>query len=68
MAKTLMLLGAILLILGTLLHFAPGTLSWLGKLPGDINIKTEHSQVFIPITSMLIVSAVLSLLMYFFRR
>jgi len=68
MAKTLMLLGAILLILGTLLHFAPGTLSWFGKLPGDINIKTEHSQVFIPITSMLIVSAVLSLLMYFFRR
>ncbi|MDP1520284.1 DUF2905 domain-containing protein [Porticoccus litoralis] len=68
MAKILMVLGAVLLALGTLWHFFPGALNWFGKLPGDINIKTEHSQVFIPITSMLIVSAVLSLLMYFFRR
>lgn len=68
MAKTLMILGAILLALGVLWHFVPGALNWFGKLPGDINIKTEHSRIFIPITSMLIVSVVLSLLMYFFRR
>jgi len=68
MAKLLILLGAILLALGALWHFAPGMLNWFGKLPGDINIKTQNSQIFIPITSMLIVSAVLSLLMYFFRR
>ncbi|TNE76847.1 MAG: DUF2905 domain-containing protein [Gammaproteobacteria bacterium] len=68
MAKILMVLGAILLALGLLLHFAPGALNWFGRLPGDINIKTEHGQVFIPITSMLIVSVVLSALMYFFRR
>jgi len=67
-AKILMLLGAILLALGALWYFFPGALNWLGKLPGDINIKTEHSRIFIPITSMLIVSVVLSLLMYFFKR
>ncbi|WP_461519270.1 DUF2905 family protein [Porticoccus sp.] len=31
-------------------------------------MKTEHSRIFIPITSMLIVSVVLSLLMYLFKR
>ena len=68
MAKLLILLGAILLALGALWYFAPGMLNWFGKLPGDINIKTQNSQIFIPITSMLIVSVALSLLMYFFRR
>ncbi len=68
MAKMLMIAGAILLALGALWHFVPGALNWFGRLPGDINIKTEHSRIFIPITSMLIVSIVLSLLMYFFRR
>ncbi len=68
MPKTLMILGTILLALGVLWYFVPGALNWFGKLPGDIHIKTEHSRIFIPITSMLIVSVVLSLLMYFFRR
>ena len=68
MAKWLMLAGIILLLLGALLQFAPWSLNWFGKLPGDIRIETESGKVFIPITSMLIVSIVLSLLLNFFRR
>jgi hypothetical protein len=68
MAKGLMIIGAIILALGALLHFAPGTLNWFGKLPGDINVESGSGKIFIPITSMLIISVVISLLLHLFRR
>ncbi len=57
-----------MLVIGTLLHFAPWSLNWFGKLPGDIRIETEQGKIFIPITSMLIISVVLTLLLNFFKR
>jgi len=68
MARWLMILGALLLVAGTLLHYAPWSLNWLGKLPGDIRIETEQGKIFIPITSMIIISVVLTLLLNFFKR
>ena len=63
-----MIMGALLLVIGALLHFAPWSLNWFGKLPGDIRIETEQGKIFIPITSMLIISVVLTLLLNFFKR
>ncbi|MES9956461.1 MAG: DUF2905 domain-containing protein [Sedimenticola sp.] len=68
MARWIMIAGAMLFAIGAVLHFAPGLLSWFGKLPGDINIETERGRVFIPITSMIIVSVVITLLVNLFRR
>lgn len=68
MARWIMLVGAILLIVGAILHFAPGLLNWFGKLPGDINIQTERTRIFIPITSMIIISIILTLLVNLFKR
>ncbi len=68
MSRTLIIAGCLLLALGVLLHFVPGALSWFGRLPGDIRIEGERSKVFIPITSMLVVSILLSLLLALFRR
>ena len=55
---TLILIGAILIIVG-LLTWA-GALSWFGRLPGDIRIERTNMRMYIPLTSMLLVSAVLS--------
>ena len=68
MARWLMIMGALLLVIGALLHFAPWSLNWFGKLPGDIRIETEQGKIFIPITSMLIIGVVLTLLVNFFKR
>ena len=68
MARWLMIIGTLLLATGVLLHYAPWTLNWFGKLPGDIRIENESGKIFIPITSMLIISVVLSLLFSLFRR
>lgn len=45
-----------------------GAFSWFGRLPGDIRIETENSRVFIPLGSMLIVSAVLTLVVNLISR
>lgn len=58
----LMLLGALALVLGALLRFAPGLFSWFGNLPGDIRVEGESSRVFMPITSMIVVSVVATIL------
>ena len=58
----------VFVLLGLTLHYAPWLLNWFGRLPGDIRHETEHGRVFIPITSMIVVSVVLSLLLHFFNR
>ncbi len=59
-------LGVVAIVIGALVM--TGALSWFGRLPGDIRIQGEHTRVYIPITSMIIVSVVLSLLLTLFRR
>lgn len=60
------LAGACVVVIGLLVY--AGALSWFGRLPGDLNFGGERTRVFIPITSMLIVSLVLSLVMWVLRR
>jgi hypothetical protein len=62
LGNLLMLSGAAVLVIGALVRFAPGLFSWFGNLPGDIRIEGENSRVFIPITSMIVVSIVLTLI------
>lgn len=57
-SNILILVGAGLLIVGVVLRYFPGAFSWFGNLPGDIKYQSGNTQVFIPITSMLLVSIV----------
>lgn len=59
-------LGVAAIVIGLLI--ASGALSWFGRLPGDIRIEGENTRVFIPITSMLLVSLVLTLIVNLLRR
>jgi hypothetical protein len=68
MARWLIIAGSIILVLGLILEFAPWLLNWFGKLPGDIRIENGRSRIFIPITSMIIVSIIVTLLINIFRR
>jgi hypothetical protein len=68
MAKWLMILGALLFLIGTVLYCAPWLFSWFGKLPGDIDYRSERTRIFFPITSMLLISIALSLLLSLFKR
>lgn len=57
----LMLAGAVIVVVGALVRFAPGLFGWFGNLPGDIKIENGSTRVYIPITSMILVSIGLTL-------
>ena len=62
----LMLLGGALVLAGVLAW--SGALGWLGKLPGDIRVETESTRLYVPVTSMIVVSVVLTVLVNLLRR
>ena len=58
--------GAVAVVVGLI---APsGGLSWFGRLPGDVRSEHGGARVFIPITSMLLVSAGATLVLNVVRR
>ncbi len=59
-SNLLILIGSGIALLGVALRFFPSLFSWFGHLPGDIRYGSGNTQVFIPITSMLVLSVVVS--------
>ncbi len=66
MQKFLLTLGVILLLLGAAWPWI--TRLGLGRLPGDIVIEREGFRFYFPIVTCLLISAVISLLIWLFRR
>jgi len=64
----LLFIGGAIVIVGVLIYFFHDKLQWLGRLPGDIRIERENFRLYIPITTMLIASLVLSLILYLLRK
>jgi len=68
MSEILIKIGILMIIIGAALHFAPWLVTWFGKLPGDIRIEKEHVKIFIPITSMIVLSMLFTFLLHIFQR
>ncbi|MDO9139846.1 MAG: DUF2905 domain-containing protein [Methylobacter sp.] len=66
--KLLLTIGIILVLIGLVVSYAPWLINWFGKLPGDIRIENEQRFIFIPMTSMLIASIILTLIINLFFR
>jgi len=66
--KLLATIGVTLLVIGLVISYAPWLINWFGKLPGDIRIEDEKKLVFIPITSIFIVSIILTIIVNLFFR
>ncbi len=62
--KILVISGLLLVAAGVIIWLLPGRMGWFGHLPGDIRIRKENFSFFFPITSMLLVSVVLSFLLW----
>jgi membrane protein implicated in regulation of membrane protease activity len=68
LGKLLILVGGILIIIGAVMVLA-GKIPWLGRLPGDIYIERPNFTFFFPLTTSILVSVILSLVLYLlFRR
>jgi uncharacterized membrane protein SpoIIM required for sporulation len=58
------LLALIFLTIIGFLIFSRRRLKWFGRLPGDIRYEGQRTRVYAPLASMLLLSLVLSLVMY----
>jgi hypothetical protein len=66
MARILIVTGIVLVAIG--LAWMAGERLGLGRLPGDIVIEREGMRIYLPITTSLVISVVLSLALWLFNR
>ena len=67
LGKVLIIIGLVIAGIGILLLLSP-KLPWIGKLPGDILIKKDNFRFYFPLTTCIIISLILTLLFYLFRK
>jgi hypothetical protein len=67
LGKTLILVGVALVVVGLILSVS-GKIPWLGRLPGDIYIERERFTFYFPLATCVIISVIVTLVLYFFRR
>ena len=67
LGKMLVVGGLVMAGVGLLLWTGVGK-SWLGRLPGDIQVERGSVSFYFPIVTCILVSALLSFLLWLFRR
>lgn len=67
LGKSLIVIGLVIAAIGLLLTLA-GKIPWLGRLPGDIFIKKDNFTFYFPLATSILISIILSLLLWLFRR
>ena len=65
--KLLIVVGLILVAVGFLLLFSD-KIPWLGRLPGDITVKRDNFNFYFPLATCILISIILSLILWFFRK
>ncbi|TGE25071.1 DUF2905 domain-containing protein [Hymenobacter aquaticus] len=69
LGKLLVLAGLGLVVLGAVLWLGGGSLlGWFGRLPGDIRVERPGFRFYAPLVSMLVVSVLVSVLLWLWRR
>lgn len=67
MGRALIITGLILVVAGIIISLAP-RIPWLGRLPGDIYIRKGNFSFSFPLATCLLISALLSFILWLFRR
>jgi len=67
LGKLLVIIGLLVAAVGALLWSGVGR-NWLGRLPGDINYSKDNFSFHFPIVTCLLVSLVLTVLLWLFRK
>lgn len=65
--KILIISGLLIALVGVLFTFA-GKIPWIGRLPGDIFIKRENFTFYFPLATSILLSALLSFILWLFRK
>jgi hypothetical protein len=67
LGKTILIIGLVLVVAGAIM-WKTGGLGGLGRLPGDLFVRKGSATFYFPIVTCIMISAVLTLLSWLFRR
>ncbi|MDE3184655.1 MAG: DUF2905 domain-containing protein [Bacteroidota bacterium] len=66
--KYILIIGIIIVVVGMLVYFFHDYLRWIGRLPGDIRIERENFRFYFPLTTMIVLSLLVTLIINIFKR
>lgn len=61
--KSIIMVGVVIILVGLVIYVTGQKFSFFGNLPGDIKVEKENFRFYFPLTSMILVSVVISLVM-----
>jgi uncharacterized protein HemY len=68
MGKGVVIIGACIVAIGIVIWLFGDRLRFLGRLPGDIRIERDNFNLYIPITTMLLLSVIVSIILWLIQR
>ena len=67
MGKSLIVIGLLLIVIGVAIAFGP-RIPFIEKLPGDIYIKKDNFTFYFPLGTSVLISVIITFIMYLFRK
>lgn len=68
LARILIVIGIILIVTGLIIWFAGNKMHWIGNLPGDIRIEKENVKFYFPVTTMILLSVLFTLIIWIYKK
>jgi hypothetical protein len=67
LGRSLIIFGLIIIVFGIIITFA-GKIPWLGRIPGDIQIKKDNFTFYFPLATCILVSVIVSFFLWLLKR
>ena len=68
LGKGIIVFGIVVIVIGIIVWLFGDKLRFLGRLPGDIRIERENFRIYIPITTMLLASVLISFILWLIQK
>lgn len=68
LGKTVVIIGILVVVAGIVIWLLGDKLRWLGRLPGDIRIERESFRFYMPVTTMILASIIISAMLWLIRQ
>jgi len=66
--KYIIVFGVLIVVIGLVIYFFHDKLHWFGRLPGDIRVERENSRFYFPITTMILISLLITLIVNILKK
>ena len=66
--KYILMVGGFIVLIGLVVYFFGDKLHWIGRLPGDIRVERPNACFYFPLTTMILLSLLLTLIINLIKR